>query len=259
MSILDPNPHISILEDGPVKRQIAERAQRALETVALQKATLSEGQIERERFQYESNTLAEQNPLYAAARAASNFLVLPLEPHGDKPLVNLTTATREPRQLLAWWTEWPEANPGIRLGRVGGMFALRVEDTTAYVRLRELATVKCYNPDTEKGWNEYKEIGGAHVRLVAPSQPVLYRTRTGWEKAVNRVVDEERRQRQQRKPEAVILVYGYPSVMSGLDAFDYKNRVVMPGIRVLVLQPHLSFASVVVCAPCTGLMASAPS
>src|SRR5512132_1547177 len=27
----------------------------------------------------------------------------------------------------------------------------------------------------------------------------------------------------------------------------------------LVLQPHLSFAAVVVCAPCTGLMASAPS
>jgi hypothetical protein len=27
----------------------------------------------------------------------------------------------------------------------------------------------------------------------------------------------------------------------------------------LILQPHLSFAAVVVCAPCTGLMASTPS
>jgi hypothetical protein len=80
-TIYDPNPHISILDDAPTKKKIAEQARRALDMANRQREAppLSEEQLERERWQAESNALAEANPLYAAARAASaNFLVIPL-------------------------------------------------------------------------------------------------------------------------------------------------------------------------------------
>jgi hypothetical protein len=129
----DPNPHISILDDGHVKKQIAEQAKRALEMAQRQREAppLSEEQLEAERFQYESNEYAAENALYAAARAAAvNFLVVPLD--GTTPLVEPSEATREPRKLFAWWLEYPDTNPGVLLGRIGGLFALRVEDNQAW-------------------------------------------------------------------------------------------------------------------------------
>jgi hypothetical protein len=72
-SVYDPNPGLSWLEDGHVKKQIAEQAKRALEMAQRQREAppLGDEQIEAERFQYESNAYAEENPLYAAARAAT--------------------------------------------------------------------------------------------------------------------------------------------------------------------------------------------
>lgn len=124
----DFNPQLSWIDgDGPVKRQLAEHAKRSLElAAALRLATLTPEAIEAERFTAESNALAEENSLYAAARSASAHLVLPLEPGGARPLVEVSEATRDPRQLLRWWREEPLANPGVRLGRVGGLHALRV-------------------------------------------------------------------------------------------------------------------------------------
>jgi HNH endonuclease/Bifunctional DNA primase/polymerase, N-terminal len=132
--VRDPNPHLSYLDgDGQVKEQIAAQMRRAFEMADRHKEAppLSEEQRERERFQFLSNTMAEANPLYAAARAASAFLVLPLEPGGTSPLVEPSKATRDPRVLFQWWQEWPSVNPGVLLGRRGGIFAIRVEDNKA--------------------------------------------------------------------------------------------------------------------------------
>src|SRR5215211_5761520 len=228
----DLNPHISILDDPRTKRQIAALAERNLDLgEANARHPLKADELERARFQHESNALAEENRLYAAARSASSFLILPLD--GEKPLVDPSQATRDPRALFEWWTAWPEANPGVRLGRVGGLFALRVEDDDAYLRLREMAAVEMRDPDTDRTWTEYRELGGALVRLLAPGGSVRYRSRYGWGKGFTRAVNEEDRERQQQHPQTFFLVYSYPSVVSGLDAFDYKARSIGPGLKVL--------------------------
>jgi hypothetical protein len=235
MAYIDLNPHISVLDDPATKRKVAEMAERALETVDHQKQhPLGVDQIERERFQAESNHLAEANPRYAAARAASsNFLVVPLD--GRKPFVG--EASRSDHQLFAWWTEYPDANPGVLLGRIGGTFALRVEDDAAYMRLREMA--KVVHPavedgrDSVKGFIEYRDLGGYYVRLLLPTQPVSIRTQTGWSRGFTQAVYERERQRRQEEPQTYLLVFSYPSVMSGMDAFDYKRRTIAAGVELL--------------------------
>lgn len=227
----DLNPHISILDDPATKRQVTE-LERAFDALARKEYPFSVEQMEREQFQAESNALAEMNPLYAAARVASvNFLVVPLD--GTSPIVDPRAATKDAHLLFKWWQEWPEANPGILLGRVGGTLALRVEDLDAYLRLREMAAEKCYDVDNERSWTEYRDLGGYHVRLVPDSQPFSARMRTGWGKSFTRAVNELARQEQRQQPQTFFLVYSYPSVPSGMDAFDYRTRQIDAGIRLL--------------------------
>jgi hypothetical protein len=234
--VYDLNPHISILEDAPAKRQV-EALQRTLEGLArFKEHPLNDEQMEREQFQAESNYLAEQNPLYAAARAAAvNFLVVPLD--GTKPLVDPSEASRADRQLFDWWITYPQANPGILLGRIGGTLALRVEDDAAYLRLREMA--KVVHPEVEDGRDsvrsfiEFRDLGGFHVRLLPDSRPFSARIRTGWGRPFTRAVIEQNRQEQQQYPQTFWLVFSYPSVTSGMDAFEYRARTIDAGIKLL--------------------------
>jgi hypothetical protein len=223
---------LDILEDARLKTRLVELGQRQRETAeGLKDQHLTNEQIEAERFQYESNAMAEASPLYAAARAAStNFLVVPLD--GTSPLVEPSEATREPRRLLAWWQQWPEANPGIALGRVGGALALRVEDSAAYGRLREMATVERHDDD-DRTWRELREIGGYTVRLVAPSRPFVSRSVLGWGKDYTRAVNEMRKEDEHRHPETFFFVWSFPSVVSGADAFDYRGRKVGQGLTLM--------------------------
>jgi hypothetical protein len=231
-TIYDPNPHISILEDGRVKKQIAEQARRALDMADRMKELppLTAEEIEAERFQYESNAYAADNPLYAAARAASaHFLVVPL--HGTDPLVRPADATRDAWQIFNWWSTWPEANPGILLGRAGGVFAIRVQDNAAWERLRDMAAVPMRD-DNDKTWTEYRHIGGAMVRLLAPSRPFSMRSRGGWGRDFDRAAAELARESRSRNPQAFFLVWSYPSVVSGLDAFDYRTKTIAEGVKL---------------------------
>lgn len=231
----DPNPHISILDDPQTKRQIAAQAQRALEAADRLKTAppFSEDQAERERFQLESNALAEENPLYAAARGSTNFLVLPLEPNGVKPMVPLSEATRDDHQLYEWWQTWPDANPGILLGRVGGVFALQIDDRKALARLWDMASYEVHDEDNDRRWTEYRELGGSAVRLVAPSKPVSVRSRMGWGRQFTREVGAMLKEERKRQPQTSWILYSYHPVVSGMDAWDFKSRTVLPGVTLL--------------------------
>jgi hypothetical protein len=229
------NSHLSILDgDGQVIRQLEAQAKRALEMADRMKELPPQTaeEIEAERFAYESNAYASDNALYAAARStAVHFLVVPLD--GDTPLVETSEATREPRKLFAWWLEYPDANPGVLLGRVGGIFALRVEDSKAWELLKEMAAVPMRNPDTDRTYTEYRDLNGAAVRLVAPSQPFSVRSRSGWGREWIRAIKELEHESRNRNPQTFFLVWSYPSVQSGQDAFDYRSRTIAQGIRLL--------------------------
>jgi hypothetical protein len=230
---------LEILEDARLKRKVAELATRQQETAErLGEQHQTDEQIEAERFQFESNALAEKLPLYSAARAAStSLLVVPLEPGSTKPLVDLKEATNDQRQLFSWWQEWPDANPGVLLGRVGGIFALQVDDLAAYVRLRELTRVN--HPGVEDGrdsvapYVEYRELPRYTVRLVKPSHPVTMRLIQGWGPDYTRAIREVDQEERQRHSEKFFLVFSYHSVVSGLDAWDFRSRTVLPGVKLL--------------------------
>jgi hypothetical protein len=234
-SISNLNPQLSPLDDGPTLRQLAKAAQHALEMADRLKEPhyATPEQIEAERFQAQSNALAEESALYAAARsAAANFSVVPLEPMGTSPLLDPKAATNDARLLLKWWQEWPEANPGVALGRVAGLWSLYVEDHAALERLRALAAVEMRD-DNDKTWTEYREIGGAAVRLFASTPPFSVRRRGGWGRDYTRGVAEMVQEDRQRQPQTAFVVYSYPSVVSGLDAFDYRARTIGQGLRVM--------------------------
>jgi hypothetical protein len=146
--------------------------------------------------------------------------------------VRPTEATRDARELFLWWDRWPEANPGVLLGRVGGIFALHVEDNDAWKRLREMAAVP-RRDDDGRSWTEYREIGGARVRLLASSEPFSTRSVSGWGRDFQRKVAELAREAVSSQPETGYLVWSYPSVQSGQDAFDFRSRTIAEGIRVL--------------------------
>jgi hypothetical protein len=60
-----------------------------------------------------------------------------------------------------------------------------------------------------------------------------YRLRTGWGRSFTRAANEADQQWLRRHPETWFLVWSYPHVVSGLDAFDYRGRSIGPGLRVL--------------------------
>jgi hypothetical protein len=232
---------LEIIEDARLKARLAELGRRQQETAeGLKQQRPTDEQMEAERRQAESNALAEANPLYSAARATSaNFLVVPLAPGGTEPLVPLSKATNDARQLYEWWSseEFKDCNPGILLGRVGGVLALQVDDDDALLRLRQMARVD--HPEYEDGrdsvraYVEYREIGGDKVRLVRPSQPVSVRSLSGWGKDVKEALIKRERELWANRPQALWLVWSYPAVQSGMDAHDFRSRKVGPGLTVL--------------------------
>lgn len=221
-----------MVEDARMRTRLAELGRRQRETAeGLKGQHLTDGQVEAERFQAQSNEYAAHNALYAAARAASaSFLVVPLD--GTTPLVKPTDATNDPWQLFNWWDKWPTANPGVALGRVAGVLALKVDDLAAYSRLREMATVKHYDEDADSAVIELREIGGYTVRLVK-TEPFMSRSVIGWGKAYTRAVVEMDRKQRTKNPETFWLVWSFPSVVSGNDAFNYRGRKVGQGLTLM--------------------------
>lgn len=66
-------------------------------------------------------TRAKQIDMGASARyyvQKIGWPVFPLRPRGKSPLTahGFKDATRDPDQIRAWWTEWPDANIGIPTG-----------------------------------------------------------------------------------------------------------------------------------------------
>jgi hypothetical protein len=138
---------------------------------------------------------------------------------------------------MSWWDNEPQANPGIALGRIGGVLALRVEDTDAYVQLREVTKIRHRGVDdgrdSVKGYVEYLELPRYTVHLVKPSRPTSMRMIQGWGPDYTNAVKEMRKEERERQLETFWLVFSYPSVISGLDAHDFKPHTIRPGVRLL--------------------------
>jgi hypothetical protein len=192
---------------------------------------ISPEQMERERWQVESNLYAEQTPLYSAARsAAGNRAILPLEPLGTKPLVPVRDASRDERTILDWWAQWPDANIGVVVGRSHNLIAMKIEDGKAATRLLRLARVEQYDPDNDRRWSEFRPFDGVSLRYVQTvGRP--FRSAIGWGRDFTnkvRALDKEA-----LPPEECWWLWSYPDVWTGMDAHEFPPRRVATGVHLL--------------------------
>ncbi len=65
----------------------------------------------------------------ALALASLGFAVFPLAHDGRTPLVKggVHSASRDPSQIEAWWSQWPDANIGLACGPTSGVLALDID------------------------------------------------------------------------------------------------------------------------------------
>jgi Bifunctional DNA primase/polymerase, N-terminal len=204
---------------------------RVAELETMQQPPISPEQLERGRFQYESNLYAEQTPLYAAARAAAGHrAILPLEPLGTKPLVPVRDATSDTQTILDWWAQWPTANPGVVTGRSHNLIAMRIEDSKAATRLLRLARVEQYDPDTDSTTVEFRPFEAVSLRFVRVSG-ATFRSAIGWGRDYNRKINELTKD--SLPPEECWWLWSYPHVGSGMDAHEFAPRRVATGVDLL--------------------------
>ncbi len=65
----------------------------------------------------------------ALGYAAQGFHVFPVKPKGKAPLTanGFKDASIDPRKIMEWWTQWPDANIGIATGKISGLFVVDVD------------------------------------------------------------------------------------------------------------------------------------
>ena len=65
----------------------------------------------------------------ALAYAAQGWPVFPCNPLDKKPLVahGFKDATKDPEQITAWWTKWPNAMIGVPMGPASGVFCVDLD------------------------------------------------------------------------------------------------------------------------------------
>jgi hypothetical protein len=220
-----------VAHDQQTIDKIAALRTRIAELESAPQPPMSPEQVERERFQWESNFYADKTPMYAAARAvAMNRAILPLEPMGTKPLVPVQDATNNERTILDWYAQWPNANIGVVVGRSHNLIAMHIQDWEAAARLLRLATVEQRDPDTDFRWYEYRPFEAVSLHFVRVTG-TPFRSTIGWGK------DYERKARElatdSRPPEECWWLWSYPHERTGLDAWEYPPRRVTTGVDLL--------------------------
>jgi hypothetical protein len=192
---------------------------------------LSDEQIERERFQYESNAYALRTPMYAKARSiAVHFAIVPLEPLGTEPLVSPSKATQDPEQLLEYWAQFPDANIGVEVSRSNSLIAMRVEDKQAALRLRRLTAYELRDEDTGRVQQEHHFLDAAKLYLTRPESYTSAMI-VDWEEKANRKFREMRQR--SLPPETRWLLWSYPPIATGMDRWDFLARKVVTGVELL--------------------------
>jgi len=75
-----------------------------------------------------SNQLLDAALSYASRR----WLVFPVKPKDKRPLTKngLKDATTDHKQIRKWWSQWPDANIGIKTGKESGLWVLDIDGDT---------------------------------------------------------------------------------------------------------------------------------
>ena len=117
----------------------------------------------------------------ALAYAAKGWPVLPCDPRTKTPVTEngLHDATVDEAQIRTWWTQWPGAMIGARMGEPSGVWALDLDrdeekDLNGFATFANLAQGKEPVPDTA---TNLTPRGGKHL-LFKWTGPVKSSRRT---------------------------------------------------------------------------------
>lgn len=102
----------------------------------------------------------------SCGRYCNNIGKHPRTPDGFK------SATTDPKQVEAWWSEWPDANIGMPTGAASGVIVIDGDGPTGVTNLEALALSE-NAPRAETGG------GGLHVYLAHPGQGIRIPNSTG--------------------------------------------------------------------------------
>lgn len=180
---------------------------------------------------------AQRNPAYQVARSiAVHYRVVPLAATagagltGWTPLAAIDDAIQNKLTLADCWATSPAAQPGIVLGRASNVIALHLQTQAAVDWLRDLATQERHDPDSDRSWQEQREIGGTRLRLATP-EPTPPRFLSGHARAIGQQLREEAAKR--RAFTGLMILWSYPTVISGQDTVDFPARKIHAGAALL--------------------------
>ena len=108
------------------------------------------------------NTILTDNLQAALSHAKAGRPVFPCGPD-KRPLVKWRDrATTNPAQIERWWSKWPDAMPGLPMGRASGLAVLDLDkrpDKDGAAALRDLG----FDPDSLSPCIIATPSGGQHV------------------------------------------------------------------------------------------------
>lgn len=125
-----------------------------------------------------SEHTAEATAIPQAARgyAARGWSVIPMQPHGKRPII----AWRDAQQHAAsaetidsWFTRWPDANVGIVTGRVSGLVVVDVD--AQHGGPASVAGVEAARGPLPRTVEAQTGGGGRHLYYAHPGTPVANR------------------------------------------------------------------------------------
>jgi len=119
------------------------------------------------RSQFVQNSSSKLEAALAHARAG--FCVFPLVPNAKTPLIRNwpNLSTNEPRQIEAWWREWPDANIGIcTTSRLVVDIDIKKGGKEAFTALLE--EKRLLNEPMPSTWASRTRSGGTHLYFTLP-------------------------------------------------------------------------------------------
>ena len=112
----------------------------------------------------------------ALAYAAQGWSVIPIEPHGKRPLVGwreFQYRRAEAGQVEAWYRRWPAANVGVVTGRISGLVIVDID--AAHGGFESLDALQASTGPWPATVEAVTGGGGRHLYFAHPHAPVANR------------------------------------------------------------------------------------
>lgn len=96
-------------------------------------------------------------------------------PEGEAKMIACYDATRDPREIEALWSRYPDANVSVATGAISGVFVLDVDDKAGFSGSDDLCRLQTMYGALPHTWRSRTPSGGAHLWFKQPDRPMANR------------------------------------------------------------------------------------